>query len=88
MCRVLSHELRVVRLYRTFSIYIVTGETRCAYALVRAAKVRILVFFEMVGCRARALPSLHGYALVGHFDSAQSSKIHESPTWGTVKTHI
>ena len=28
--RVLSHEFRVVRLYRTFSNYIVTGETRCA----------------------------------------------------------
>ena len=27
---VLSHEFGVVRLYRTFSIYIVTGETRCA----------------------------------------------------------
>ena len=30
MCRVLSHEFGVVRLYRTFSIYIVAGETRCA----------------------------------------------------------
>ena len=29
VCRVLSHEFRVVRRYRTFSIYIVTGETRC-----------------------------------------------------------
>ena len=28
--RVLSHEFGVVRPYRTFSIYIVTGETRCA----------------------------------------------------------
>ena len=26
--RILSHEFGVVRLYRTFSIYIVTGETR------------------------------------------------------------
>ena len=33
MCRVLSHEFGVVRLYRTFSIYIVTGETRCAGCL-------------------------------------------------------
>ena len=34
---VLSQLFGVVRLYRTFSIYIVTGETRCAgcYALVR-----------------------------------------------------
>ena len=30
VCRVLSHEFRVVRLYRTFSNYIFTGETRCA----------------------------------------------------------
>ena len=30
VCRVLSHEFGVVRLHRTFSIYIVTGETRCA----------------------------------------------------------
>ena len=29
VCRVLSHEFGVVRLHRTFSIYIVTGETRC-----------------------------------------------------------
>ena len=28
VCRLLSHEFGVVRLYRTFSIYIVTGETR------------------------------------------------------------
>ena len=28
VCRVLSHEFGVVRLYRTFSIYIITGETR------------------------------------------------------------
>ena len=33
VCRVLSHEFRVVRLHRTFSIYIVTGETRCAGCL-------------------------------------------------------
>ena len=33
MWRVLSHEFGVVRLYRTFSIYIVTGETRCAGCL-------------------------------------------------------
>ena len=31
--RVLSHEFGVVRLYRTFSIYIVAGETRCAGCL-------------------------------------------------------
>ena len=30
VCRGLSHEFGVVRLYRTFSIYIVTGETRRA----------------------------------------------------------
>ena len=29
-CRVLSYEFGVVRLYRTFSNYIFTGETRCA----------------------------------------------------------
>ena len=28
--RVFSHEFWVVRLYRTFSIYLVTGKTRCA----------------------------------------------------------
>ena len=31
--RRLSHEFGVVRLYRTFSIYIVAGETRCAVCL-------------------------------------------------------
>ena len=31
--RVLLHEFGVVRLYRTFSIYIVIGETRCAGCL-------------------------------------------------------
>ena len=30
VCRVLSHEFGMVRLYRTFSIYIATGETRSA----------------------------------------------------------
>ena len=37
VCRVLPHEFGVVRLYRTFSIYIVTGATRYAgcCALVR-----------------------------------------------------
>ena len=35
VCKLLSHEFGVVRPYRTFSIYIVTGETRGAYALVR-----------------------------------------------------
>ena len=33
VCRVLSHEFGVVRLHRTFSIYIVTGEARCAGCL-------------------------------------------------------
>ena len=33
VCRVLSHEFWVVRLYRTFSIYIVAEETRCAGCL-------------------------------------------------------
>ena len=33
VCRVLSHEFGLVRLYRTFSIYIVTGETRSARCL-------------------------------------------------------
>ena len=33
VCRVLSHEFGVVRLYRTFSNYIFTGETRCAGCL-------------------------------------------------------
>ena len=33
VCRGLSHEFGVVRLYRTFSIYIVAGETRCAWCL-------------------------------------------------------
>ena len=31
--RGLSHEFRVIRLYRTFSIYIVEGETKCAWCL-------------------------------------------------------
>ena len=30
VCRVLSHEFGVVRLYRTFTIYIVTEIARCA----------------------------------------------------------
>ena len=33
ICRVLSHEFAVVRPYRTFSVYIVTGETRSAGCL-------------------------------------------------------
>ena len=33
VCRVLSHEFGVVRLYRTFSIYIVTEIARCAGCL-------------------------------------------------------
>ena len=33
VCRVFSHEFGVVRLNRTFSIYIVVGETRCAGCL-------------------------------------------------------
>ena len=33
VCRVLSHEFGVVQLYRTFSNYIFTGETRCAGCL-------------------------------------------------------
>ena len=33
VCRVLSHEFGVVRLYRTFSIYIVTEIERCAGCL-------------------------------------------------------
>ena len=33
VCRVLSHEFGVVRLYRTFSTYLVTGETRFAGCL-------------------------------------------------------
>ena len=33
MCRVLSHEFGVVRLYRTFCNYIFTAETRCAGCL-------------------------------------------------------
>ena len=33
VCRVLSHEFGVVRLYRTFSNFIFTGETRCAGCL-------------------------------------------------------
>ena len=33
VCRVLSHELREVRRYRTFSYYIFTGEARCAGCL-------------------------------------------------------
>ena len=33
VCSVLSREFMVVRLHRTFSIYIVTGETRCAGCL-------------------------------------------------------
>ena len=37
MFRVLSHEFGVVRLYRTFSIYIVIGETRCAGCLCSSA---------------------------------------------------
>ena len=33
VCRVLSHEFGVVRLYQTFSNYIFIGETRCAGCL-------------------------------------------------------
>ena len=33
VCRIFSHEFGMVRLYRTFYNYIVTGETRCAGCL-------------------------------------------------------
>ena len=33
VCRVFSHEFGMVRLYRTFFNYLVTGETRCAGCL-------------------------------------------------------
>ena len=44
----------------------------------RAAKVRMFVWFslKMLRCRARALPSLYGYALVGHFYSATCTCVH------------
>ena len=38
MWRVLSHEVGVVRLYRTFSTYIVTRETRCAGCLCTSSR--------------------------------------------------
>ena len=43
----------------------------------RAAKVRNFVWFsmKMLRCRARALPSLYGYALVGHFYSATCARV-------------
>ena len=34
-----------------------------------------VVFSEMLRCRARALPSLYGYALVGHFYSATYTRV-------------
>ena len=44
----------------------------------RAAKVRYFVWFslKMLRCRARALPSLYGYAAVGHFYSATYARAH------------
>ena len=50
VCRVLSHEFWVVRHHRTFSIYIVTGETRCAGCLCTGS-----------GCATRLAP---GYAQI------------------------
>ena len=41
VCRVLSHQFGVVRLYRTFSIYIVTGETRYAGCLCTSSGVEL-----------------------------------------------
>ena len=38
VCRVLSHEFGVVRPYRTFSIYIVTGETRYSGCLCTSSR--------------------------------------------------
>ena len=37
VCRGLSHEFGVVRLYRTFTMYIVTGETRSAVCLCNSS---------------------------------------------------
>ena len=37
VCRGLSHEFGVVRLYRTFSMYLVTGETRSAGCLCNSS---------------------------------------------------
>ena len=44
----------------------------------RAAKVKNFVWFslKMLRCRARVLPSLYGYALVGHFYSATYARAH------------
>ena len=44
----------------------------------RAAKVRKVVWFslKMLRCRARVLPSLYGYALVGHFSSVTYVCVH------------
>ena len=44
----------------------------------QAAKVRNFVWFslKMLRCRARALPSLYSYALVGHFYSATYARAH------------
>ena len=51
----------------------------------RAAKIRNFVWFslKMLRCRARGLPSLHGYALVGHFYSATYACAHGQYTWCT-----
>ena len=38
VCRVLSHAFGVVRVYRTFSNYIVTGETRCSGCLCTSSE--------------------------------------------------
>ena len=40
VCRVLPHEFGVVRLYRTFSIYVFTGEARMSSAMMWFEKVR------------------------------------------------
>ena len=57
VCRVLSHEFWGVRLYRTFSIYIVTGETRyagcCALVLGGSSTRRTFpnhIITEIVKC--------------------------------------
>ena len=71
VCRVLSHEFGVVRLYRTFSIYIVTGKQgmQGAYALVRGgSSTSNLVEPEIERC-------VHPMSS-GWFDCARTFSIH------------
>ena len=71
-CRLLSHEFGVVRLYRTFSNYIFTGETRCAGCLCTSSRRE--------GGRGREGERERGDQSVGYLYTSSGWFNHSEPT--------